>query len=238
MTFSKPDERRTKRRSSGDGGISGYRLANGATRYLISFRVAGKARRSEGSTTKRDAATALREQLGKVKKGAYFEPTRMTFGEFLTQRYLPVLEGQVRPSTYASYERYLRLHVVPVFGRRPLQSLDPAEITALYQRLAKSGRQDHLAREPLSPRTVQYIATLLKACLEAAFEWDLAPRNPAAKAKAPKKAVDGRQHEVVRTWTSEELGRFLRETRQDLNYPLWLLLATTGLRRGEALGLT
>ncbi len=39
------------------------------------------------------------------------------------------------------------------------------------------------------------------------------------------------------TWTATELAAFLAAEQSERMYALWLLLATTGLRRGEALGL-
>ena len=41
----------------------------------------------------------------------------------------------------------------------------------------------------------------------------------------------------MHTWTAEELRSFLVATKDDDLYALWVLLATTGMRRGEALGL-
>jgi integrase len=41
----------------------------------------------------------------------------------------------------------------------------------------------------------------------------------------------------MHTWSSAELAKFLRATRDERLGPLWHLLALTGLRRGEALGL-
>jgi integrase len=42
----------------------------------------------------------------------------------------------------------------------------------------------------------------------------------------------------MKTWTVAELRSFLGHTRADRLGPLWQLLAATGLRRGEVLGLT
>ncbi|MDQ3646595.1 MAG: site-specific integrase [Actinomycetota bacterium] len=39
------------------------------------------------------------------------------------------------------------------------------------------------------------------------------------------------------TWTALELKHFLSSVREDPLYPLWFVLAMTGIRRGEALGL-
>ncbi len=41
----------------------------------------------------------------------------------------------------------------------------------------------------------------------------------------------------MRVWTPTQIGVFLERSNRDRLAPLWRLLATTGLRRGEALGL-
>ena len=41
----------------------------------------------------------------------------------------------------------------------------------------------------------------------------------------------------MRTWLADELNRFLEFTKGDRYEPAWVFLATTGMRRGEALGL-
>lgn len=57
-------------------------------------------------------------------------------------------------------------------------------------------------------------------------------RNPVALADRPRTA-----RVEMKTWTAEELGGFLEAVRDHQLSPLFTLLATTGLRRGEALGL-
>src|SRR5581483_10505223 len=41
----------------------------------------------------------------------------------------------------------------------------------------------------------------------------------------------------MHTWTSEQVSSFLAQSREDRLYPLWLTAITTGMRRGEVLGL-
>jgi integrase len=41
----------------------------------------------------------------------------------------------------------------------------------------------------------------------------------------------------MKTWTAEQLRAFLKATADDRLHPLWHVLAMTGMRRGEALGL-
>ena len=76
---------------------------------------------------------------------------------------VPAIEGELRPSTFASYSRNLRLHVSPEVGRVSLQSLDAGTLTALYQRLARDGRKDHVHGTGLSATTVRYSTALSAA---------------------------------------------------------------------------
>ena len=87
----------------------------------------------------------------------------------------------------------------------------------------------------LSPRTVAYVHTILHRAFRDAVRWNLIVRNPADHADPPR----GRPSERVRarTWTGEEIARFLDATADSRYSPLWRLIATTGMRRGEALGL-
>ena len=59
-------------------------------------------------------------------------------------------------------------------------------------------------------------------------------RNPADMADPPKRSANQRE---IQAWNAETLRSFLQLTKDDELHTLWVLLATTGLRRGEALGL-
>jgi integrase len=78
---------------------------------------------------------------------------------------------------------------------------------------------------------------IVGAALAAAVEHGLLVRNPAKLAKPPKASAVAEGEETMRTWTAQELGQFLAGERAERLYPLWVLIATTGMRRGEALGL-
>ncbi len=67
------------------------------------------------------------------------------------------------------------------------------------------------------------------------MSWGYLNRNPAALAVKPKQRSAGSVD--MRTWTADELRRFLDHVRDDRLFPAWRLAASTGLRRGELLGL-
>lgn len=88
----------------------------------------------------------------------------------------------------------------------------------------------------LDARTVSYIHTIVHRAFRDAVRWGRLARNPADAADPPRVPhKSGRVH----AWDGGTLRSFLdaRRAEQDRLYPLWVLLATTGLRRGEALGL-
>ncbi len=188
--------------------------------------------------TQREARSALTKVLHDLEAQTFVQPSRTTLRAFVEEQWLPVLATQVRPSTFGSYSRNLRLHVLPTLGDRPLQALKATEITALYARLLACGRADHAAGKGLSVRSVRYVHTILRACLQSGVDGDVLPRNPADKAKPPVQAAKGDRHQTIRAWTSAELGTFLTRTAHQRHHVAWHLLALTGMRRGEVLGLS
>jgi integrase len=161
------------------------------------------------------------------------DPSRQPVGAYLEEW----LNGlRLRPGTVASYRRNLRLHVVPAVGGVPLASLTTARIDGLYRELERSGRADLTEPRGLSPRSVRYIHTLLSAALNAAVKSRRLARNPAAEAHPPS-AREAKAPEMV-CWTAGQLAAFLSWAgERSEHHALWHVLASTGMRRGEALAL-
>jgi integrase len=183
-----------------------------------------------GYRTKRDAERALVEILGRLEKGTYVEPTRQDLATYLRE-WLPAVRRTVRSGTWNSYRTNMELHVIPRIGTVPVQRLGAEHLNGLYAELLERGRCD--GRGGLSPRTVRYTHTILHRALRDAVRWGRLPRNVADLADAPRSKAP-----EIQTWHQEELKRFLDHIVADRLYAAWLLLATTGLRRGELLGLS
>ena len=63
--------------------------------------------------------------------GAYVKAERISLASFLTDEWLPSRRPPVlEESTWHSYDRYLRLHVIPHIGAIPLQKLSPSTSTS------------------------------------------------------------------------------------------------------------
>jgi integrase len=77
------------------------------------------------------------------------------------------------------------------------------------------------------------VHSVLRRALGDAVRWDKLARNPAALADPPA-LPQGR----AQAWTARELRTFLAHVQGERLSALWRLAATTGMRRGELLGLT
>jgi integrase len=73
---------------------------------------------------------------------------------------------------------------------------------------------------------------MLHSALHDALRWGYLVRNVAEAADPP--AARSPEQKV---WSPVELRDFLEHVREDRLYALWLLVATTGMRRGELAGL-
>lgn len=94
-----------------------------------------------GFKTQREAEVARVAAAHALATGAYVKAERISFADFLVEEWLPSRRPPVlEESTWHSYERYLRLHVIPHVGAIPLQKLSPVDLNQLYRRLLAEGR--------------------------------------------------------------------------------------------------
>jgi integrase len=183
-----------------------------------------------GFRTKREAQAALNEAMAALRAGTFVEPSRLTLGAFLTEQWLPTVRAAVRPTTWTTYRIYAEAQVVPPLGHVPLQALTAAHLNRLYADLAEHGRRD--GRGGLKPKSVRHVHVLLHKALSDAVRWGLVTRNVADAADPPRVPRGERG-----VWSAEELRAFLGATSKDRLAAMWLLFATTGMRRSELLGL-
>lgn len=190
-----------------------------------------KQRTKGGFESKTQALAAMHDVQESIVVGRYLAPTHMTLGQYLVELWLPAVKSSIRPSTWTSYEAYLRLYVVPRIGDLPLQSITRNQLRILYSELEVNGRLR--GGGGLKRKTVHNIhITLLKA-LGDAEEDQLISRNPAVRAH--RTGADDRAQ--VNTWNASQVRVFLRHVASDRLFAMWRLAVTTGMRRAEIIGL-
>ncbi len=143
----------------------------------------------------------------------------------MLDEWLPSIAGSVRPLTLRNYTHVTTRHVAKrPLGAMPLRNVTGGALTALYGEMEKDG---------LSAGTRRLTHAVLSRALRDARRWEKITRNPAQDATAP-----SRPRSTARAWTGRELRVFLEQVKDDRLYALWRLAATTGMRRGELLGVT
>ncbi len=176
-----------------------------------------------GYATRTEARAALREVLlaGSARD---IESHRLTVGSYLEQW----LDGKraLRPSTRKSYREHLDLYLLPHLGHLRLRNLAAPHIDGMINAIASDGGKH------LSPTTIRRIHATLRSALNAAMRRQMISVNPALQVELPRQ-----DRKAAAVWTPAQLSKFLTAIRTDRLYALYHLVALTGLRRGEVLGL-
>ncbi len=183
-----------------------------------------------GFHTKREAESALAQMVIDVGNGQVVTSGPKRLGEWL-EEWLTSVGPSLCPTTLNLYQMTVRIWIAPRIGALRLAQVTPSVLQALYIELGESGR--HGSADGLGSRSVRLAHQVLRQSLAKAVDWGLIRSNPAASSLE----LPRLETKPMRTWTVPEARRFLSVTANDRFGPLWLLLLSTGLRRGEALGL-
>ena len=176
-------------------------------------------------------AERLAERLAGESKGRNDEFRSLTFGAYLTRRWLPGKKLTLQTSTYRGYVHKADRHILPALGATRLRALRPQHLETLYRRMLQPGE----GQRALAPKTVYEVHLIIRGALNDAVRRGLVNRNVALVAHAPRLRSIPKVEQ--RAWTGEELKRFLRIAAGHRLFPALWLSAMTGMRRSELLSL-
>jgi len=178
---------------------------------------------------KKDAEKVLAEMLDQINKGIYFEPSKMTFADYLD--YWLEQNKDLAPRTYESYNMIVNKHLKPSLGQLKLEDIKPYHLKDYYNKAQRSGRKDKKGKS-LSPTTVNYHHRVIKKALNDAVAEELLVKNPAIGIKPPKKASN-----EMNVLSDQDVNRLLSEVKGSYLYMPIFIAISTGMRAGEILGL-
>lgn len=207
------------KRGNGEGSI--YRRKRDG-RWVASVSIAGKRKVYYGDS-RGEAREWLTAALRSRQQGLLMAGPAQTVERYLNRWLEESVRTSVRPRTYESYDLNVR-RLVPHVGKLRLSALSPAVIQGAYGALVKRG---------LSHRSVGQAHAVLHTALRQALLWGLIARNPTEAVAVPRA-----HRREMRTLTDDQLRLLFEATQSSRLHALWVLLVTTGLRLGEALGLT
>ena len=148
--------------------------------------------------------------------------TPQTFAEF-AEEYKKYSKANKAPSSYKRDETSLRVHLIPVFGDKPL-----AQITARDMEAYKMNRKD---KEGGNPATINRELACLKAMMKKAFFWGDIRYNPGLQVTVFKEKPT-----IPEPLNEGQLLAFLDaciESKSPDLFPVVVCAVETGMRRGE-----
>ncbi len=215
------------KRANGEGNV--YQRANGTWEARFSYLDPDTGARRRASFYG-PSAKAVRDQLKTARErldaGAPVKDATRTVGDWLAHwRATTLAVSDRKESTRVRYANLCRKHLEPApFGAIPLDRLRPTNIEALVLAMrAKS----------LSDSTIRQTYTVLRAGLDGAVRDGLLARNPAALVARP-----GVPRTEARHLGASDVTAVLKHAQSSRYHAALVLIAATGVRRGECLGLS
>lgn len=161
-----------------------------------------------------------------------FKSTAIKFEELAEEWFTEYAALNLRVSTFEEM-RKLTKRVYPALGHLRIDKITARQIQTFLNSLAKDGA-NMLTGKPLSPKTIHHHLELISDVFGYAVKMELVSNNPCSKVAIPKGEVKEKQ-----IYSQEEMALLL--TKMDgepLKYKAFFyLMAYTGFRRGEMLGL-
>ena len=218
--------RKNKKREAGSGSITKRKDGRWQGQYVSGYDPeTGKPRRHTiYGKTQKEVAEKLRAATSSIDNGTFQEPRKITVAEYAAE-YMTTHVATLTDSTQRSYEKNLRLHILPALGTRRLTDLTHREVQRFASSLGAGGKG-------LAPKTVHTIFGTLHALLTAAQRDEILQRNVADFCSLPR--VTQTRAKAI---TSAELNQFLDLIRKDEFYYLFFLDIFSGMRQSEILGL-
>lgn len=214
------------RRSNGEGSV--YQRGDGrwCAAIVADDPTAGRRKRIVlYGRTRRDVLAKLKAATERAESGAPVKDAAITVASWLARWRASTLKASGRKESTKSLYAYLcekHLEAVP-FGALTLDRLRPSDVEALVMSLRDRG---------LSESTTRTAYTVLRSALDGAVRDGLLARNPAAVVARP-----GVARKEAQYLSPTQVAVLLEAARPSRYHAAFVLLAATGLRRGEALAL-
>lgn len=192
--------------------------------------------------TRAEAREKLKKARERIETGAPARDATMPVGAWLTRwRATTLAASDRKQATRALYENLARLHLEPEpFGAIRLDKLKPSDVEALILAMRAKikpaprntqGEPGEVVRA-LSDSTIRSTYTVLRAALDGAVRDGLLAKNPAAAVKRP-----GVERHEAKHLDKGAVAQVLAAAAASRYHPALVLIAATGLRRGEVLAL-
>jgi integrase len=201
-------------------------------RWLVDYHDAAGIRRLITCRTRDEAKAELEKVLGQTRqKTAPTCDPNITLSGYAA-RWFDMIKVTLKPRTLESYRANFTLHIEPRFGKVRVRTIQPGAVRQHLVGLLADGKKTR--------GTVGLITAVLRALLNSAIADGIITVNATAgigrqlKLATPKKSKQDAMK--GKAMSRLEMTKFLAAV-EPAHYPLFLLMARTGVRISEAIGL-
>lgn len=222
--------RKSKKSAKGAGTIRKRSDGRWEARFTAGFDPAtGKQiQKSIYGKTQREVRERLSQTTVEVDDGTYIEPCLMTVEEWVTI-WLKEYTSDKKWSTLKNYRAVVNTHIIPALGRYQLAQLNPHILQGFINSLLRGNGKG----KSLSAKTVKNVHGVLRKSLAVAVQLEYLKRNPAEKIILPRV-----EKKAIKPLSDEQVRSMVATAGYDGFGTLFKVVVFTGLRLGEALGLT
>lgn len=198
-------------------------------------------RKTYTGKTQKEVTQKMQAAAVAVQDGDFFEPSKMTVAQWL-DLWLEEYSADWKFKTKEKYETVCRVHLKPALGATKLAKLTTPQIQSFYNKLGRTGKvtkkkdskgKETERREPLSPKSIRLVHGVLSKALNTAVRVGYLKHNPAELCTTPKL-----EKKEISPLTDEQVKAFVKLCEAEDYGRIYKLILFTGLREGEALGLT
>ena len=192
-----------------------------------------KQKRSIYGETEIEARKMLEEIIHSINIGEYIRPNEHTVSSWLNECLDTYAKSSLRPSTFVSYELYIKKHISPALGNVLLKNVSVRALQSFFNKKLIGGRCDK-KKGGLSPKTLKNIKYMLDVAFSQAYYNRIIPFNPIEGVRLPVPA--GPEQKVLDSSEKDMLFQAAQFHHTTIAKGLVILL-NCGLRKGELLGL-
>ena len=184
--------------------------------------------RSFSGKTQKEVREKLQAAAVALTDGTYTAPQKITVGEWLdtwTSTYL----GGVKPFTVVAYKGQIKNHIKPALGAIKLEALNAHTIQKFYNDLGKP----HGDKPGLSTKSIKNVHGIFHKALQQAVAIGYLRYNPSDACTLPR--IEKKE---IKPLDEAQIVDFLNAIKGHRYETLFTVTLFTGMREGEALGLT
>lgn len=199
-------------------------------------------RKTFTGATQKEVREKMQKAAVAVQDGDFFEPSKITLGAWFDLWFEDYC-GDKKYLTVKQYKSMTDTHIRPALGAVKLSKLTAPQIQGFYNELQRTGRtikekdketgKTITRQEPLSAKTVKNIHGIMSKALSTAVNVGYIKSNPAERVTLPR--VEKKE---ICPLTDSQVKAFMAACTGNEYERVYKLILFTGLREGEALGLT